>query len=76
VVGVDGAASLATRVNQALQSGETLICGLNDRQSPENGAYFEVNGDSANRIVLERGGTEVATDTWTYPDGVGDSTTV
>lgn len=76
VVGTDAAGSLASRVTQPLQSGDQLRFGLDDKQSPRNAAYFEINGGSDNRIVLERGGTEVATKTWTYPDGLDETTPI
>ena len=73
VVGTDASGSLATRTNQALTSGDQLRVGFDDKQSPRNAAYFEINGGSDNRLVLERGGTEVASETWTYPDAIDET---
>ena len=70
VVGVEGAASLAARLGAELGTGDTMRLGVDDKQSPRNAAYFEINGDSANRLVLEDEGSEVETAEWSYPDGL------
>jgi hypothetical protein len=76
IVGTDVSGSLAGHQQVALQSGDTWTCGLSDLQSPENGAFFEINGDSPNRIVLLRGGTEVASKEWTYPNGLDETNAI
>jgi hypothetical protein len=68
IVGYEANMSAASAVPSDLQSGDTFRVGGRDRQSPENQAFFEVNGDSPNRAVLVDEGTEVATSEWQYPD--------
>lgn len=76
VVGVDTSASLAAYQQQPLQAGDTWKFGMTDFQTPENAAYFEVNGDAENRLYLVRGGTEIGEETWEFPEGVDETTPI
>lgn len=76
IVGVDASASLAGQVESSLGDGDTIRFGLSDRQTPENAAFFEVNGNAENRIVTVKGGSESNSQTWTYPNGVDETTIV
>lgn len=76
VVGVDAEASLATFVPSGLGSGDQFTFGLNDRQSPENGAFVEINGDSNNRVGIIKGGTEIKSDTWEFPHGIDETNVI
>lgn len=73
IVGYDSSASTAARVPSGLGSGDTHRLGLRDRQDPENKIYFEINGDSDNRVVIEKEGSENASETWTFPDAVDET---
>ena len=73
VVGFDAVASLEGQVLTSLGSGDTVKYGLDDDQTPQNAAYFEINGDSDNRLVLVKGGSEVKSQTFEYPRGVDET---
>lgn len=75
VVGVDAGMSLAGQLDSKLESGDTIKVGLSDRQTPENAAFFEINGGSENRVVTVKGGSESASHTWDYPNGTDETTT-
>lgn len=71
VVGYESSASFAFEGLSTVSANDTVRIGLTDRDESgngENAAYFEIT-DSQNRIVLERSGTEVASDTFTFPEG-------
>lgn len=71
VVGYEALASMSTKLNTSLNNGDTVRIGINDFQSPENAAFFELNGDPDNdRIVLVNEGTEVATSDIRLPDEI------
>ena len=76
IVGYEGEASTASKATNALGAGDTLEIGLSDRQTPVNKAYFEINGGSDNRLVLVGQGSEVATTTFTFPEGVDETTPI
>lgn len=73
IVGYEAAASTAGMLNQSLESGDTYEVGLRDYQDPENKAFFEFNGGGDNRIVLVGSDTEVATETFTLPEGLNST---
>lgn len=70
IVGYESQVSTAGMLTSDLGSGDTYTVGMNDFQSPENTAYFEINGDSPNRIVLQKEDNEVASSEFTFPEEV------
>jgi len=70
VVGYEALASIAVTIPTSLDAGDTVKIGMNDFESPENGAFFEINGDSPNRLVLLNQDVEVASQEWSYPDNL------
>lgn len=76
VVGYEAEASASMQAETALGDGDTVTVGLADRQEPLNAAFFEINGGSDNRLVLIGQGSEVATDTFEFPDGVDETTPI
>jgi len=76
IVGYESVASLAAKGETELGAGDTFTCGLRDRSDPENLAYFEINGDSPNRVVLVGSGTEVAAEEFEFPGTRADDLTI
>lgn len=76
IVGYEAVASTASSVDSTLGDGDSYEIGLNDFNGPENGAYFEINGNAKNRLVLVGGGTEVASDTWEFPTEIDETDAV
>ena len=73
VVGVDASASSAAQITTPLETGDTHEIGLSDNQTPENKVFYELNGGADNRLVIVKGGVEVASDTWDYPGAVDET---
>lgn len=70
IVGYDAQVSTAGLLSTPLEAGDTYTVGMRDYRSPENKAFFEINGDSDNRLVLQSQGTEVASTTFKFPRGI------
>lgn len=68
IVGYESEASLASKLNSELGAGDTVELGVRDRSDPENKAYFEFNGDSPNRLVLVREGSESISQEFELPE--------
>ena len=68
-VGYEAVASLAAKGETTLDTGDTIRLGLANLESPTSEAYFEITS-TGQRAVLESNGSEVATESWTYPDGI------
>lgn len=73
VVGFDSVASAEAQVTSTLGTGDTVRIGIDDDESPENAAFFEINGDSANRLVIVKSGSEVKSQEFTFPDNVDET---
>lgn len=76
VVGYEAVASMALRLNRDLESGDTLTVGTNDFQSPENAAFFELNGDGNHRAVMVDQGMEVASESFELPERISSSSPI
>lgn len=74
VVGYEAVGSAAAMAETQLGAGDQIQVGLRDRSDPENLAYFELNGDSPNRLVLEGQGAEVASTEFEFPGSVDETT--
>lgn len=73
VVGVDAIATLANYIPSGLATGDTVNLGIAAETTHDNAAYFELNGGSDNRVVLKRAGSEIASETFEYPEGVDET---
>jgi len=73
IVGFDGVPSLKAQVESTLGAGDTVKIGTSDSQTPENAAYFEINGDSPNRLVVVKGGTEQISETFNFPGNIDET---
>lgn len=76
VVGYDAVATTAAKMESQLGTGDTFRVGVRDRADPENLGFFELNGDSDNRVVLTGSGSEIASDTFEFPSAVTEQTPV
>jgi hypothetical protein len=73
IVGYEASATTASVVDSTLGAGDTYRVGVSDKEDPTNRSYFEINGDGANRLVLEDEGTEVTSAEFAFPDGVDET---
>ncbi len=77
IVGFEGQASMAAKMDTELGAGDTVEWGMNSEEGgDDNGAYFEINGDNANRVVIESAGNVIASEEFEYPDGIDERTPI
>lgn len=73
VVGYEAQLTTATRMTDTLGAGDTMKVGGSDKSDPENAVFFEMNGDSPNRLVIKKAGNELKTEEWVYPDTLDET---
>jgi len=76
VVGYESVASTAAKLNSTLGDGDTVRIGLRDNADPENEAYFEINGNAENRLVIIKQGSEIKSQPFTFPDDIDETSAV
>lgn len=73
IVGYEASATTAGTIDSTLGAGDAYRVGVSDKETPVNRSFFEINGDSPNRLVLEDEGVEKKSTTFEFPSGIDET---